>query len=158
MKKSSAQYQEYKQNDVTEKLLRKQQSLNSSTNSTPKIFSKQALGKAKHRASKGVIHIRTKGDGKGLGKCVRLRTRGEGGFRGYVRTQKNFFFNHKISKLLILVQKLLRLLFTVVYRSVNRPQAINRNHCIANKEGLKESYTKFNKSKPGPSYQWKLLY
>ena len=54
LKKSPAQYQEYKSQDHERKAVKKaaEQSLNSSTNSTPKKFSKQALGKAKHRASK----------------------------------------------------------------------------------------------------------
>ena len=59
LKKSPAQYQEYKQKDRERKVARKaaKQSLNSSTNSTPNKFSKQAFGKAKHRASKDLPQI-----------------------------------------------------------------------------------------------------
>ena len=54
LKKSLAQYQEYKRKDRLRKAAKKsaKQSINSSTNSTPKKFSKQALGKVKHRACK----------------------------------------------------------------------------------------------------------
>ena len=54
LKKSPVQYQEYKWKDCDRKAAKKaaEQSLNLSTNSTPKKFSKQALGKAKRRASK----------------------------------------------------------------------------------------------------------
>ena len=54
LKKSPVQYREYKWKDRERKAAKKaaEQSLNLSTNSTPKKFSKQALGKAKHRASK----------------------------------------------------------------------------------------------------------
>ena len=54
MKKSPVQYQEYNWKDHERKAAKKaaEQSLNSSTNPTPKKFSKQALGKAKRRASK----------------------------------------------------------------------------------------------------------
>ena len=54
LRKSPVQYQEYKWKDLHRKAAKKatEQSLNLSTNSIPKKFSKQALGKAKHRASK----------------------------------------------------------------------------------------------------------
>ena len=52
LKKSPSQHQEYKRKDHERKAAKKaaEQSFNSSTNSAPKKFSKQALGKAKHRA------------------------------------------------------------------------------------------------------------
>ena len=54
LKKSSAQYHEYKRKDRERKAAKKaaKQSFTSSTDSTPKKFSKQARGKAKHRTSK----------------------------------------------------------------------------------------------------------
>ena len=57
MKKSPAQYQEYKQEERERMAAKKaaEQSLNSSTNSTLKKFGKQALGKGKKRARKDLF-------------------------------------------------------------------------------------------------------
>ena len=62
----------------------------------------------------GVIHIvRThKGEGRGQAKCVGLRTRGERGFQGCVRVQKNF-----LDQLFFCTKETIALPF-IVYRKV----------------------------------------